>query len=290
MKPDVVDDLRCELGEGPVWDTEHGELLWVDITAGAVHRRPLAGGTRSSVWFKEAVGAVALRDSGGWAVGLASGPALRNENGSFEQRWFFADVDAQAAPVPIRANDGKCDPCGRFWLGTMARDGQPGHGSLYRLDPHHGTFTPQLTGVGISNGLGWSPDGDEMYYVDTATDRLDVMAFDAEQGKLGDRRPVVDFASLSGSPDGLTVDEDGAIWVALWGGGAVHRYTPEGSLDQIIELPCQQVTSCTFVGAALDALAITTATVGLTRPEPLAGATFVADVGTRGRDPDRYRG
>ena len=211
----------------------------------------------------------------------------------------FALVDGWREPVRrlrelwtdpgVRMNEGGCDPHGAFYCGSMAYDVEAGAGSLYRLDPD-GTVDVVVSGVTISNGLAWSPDGGTAYYVDTPTQRID--AFDYEQGRgLSGRRAVVEVSSEDGSPDGLTIDSEGCLWVALWGGGAVRRYTPDGRLDAVVPLPVSQVTACTFGGAGLDQLYITTSRDGLaTGDQPEAGALFRLTPGVRGLPTLPYAG
>jgi sugar lactone lactonase YvrE len=176
----------------------------------------------------------------------------------------------------VRMNDGACDQQGRFFCGSMAYGAAPGRGALYRLDPD-GTVHPVHSGITISNGIGWSPDGSRAYYVDSGTGRVDVCSPD-----LVERRPFVTVPETTGTPDGLTVDADGGVWVALWGGSAVHRYSPDGELDQVVSLPVAQVSSCAFGGEDLDTLFITTSREGLSDPEPAAGALFAVQPGTKG--------
>jgi sugar lactone lactonase YvrE len=178
-------------------------------------------------------------------------------------------------------NEGGCDPDGRFYCGSMAYDQRPGAGALYRLDPD-GSVRVVLENVTISNGLEWSPDGSRAYYNDTPTQRIDVLDYDGGSGLTG-RRPFATVPVEAGGPDGLTVDEEGGVWVALYGGGAVRRYTPEGVLDEVIEVPAKQVTACTFGGSGLNQLFITTSREGLGNGEdPLAGSLFRAAVGVAG--------
>jgi sugar lactone lactonase YvrE len=175
-------------------------------------------------------------------------------------------------------NEGGCDPDGRFYCGSMAYDQRPGAGALYRLDPDYSVHVV-LENVTISNGLEWSPDGSRAYYNDTPTQRIDVFDYDGESGLTG-RRPFAEIPTEAGGPDGLTVDEEGGVWVALYGGGAVRRYNPEGVLDEVIEVPAKQVTACTFGGSDLDQLFITTSREGLgSGDDPLAGSVFRSAVG-----------
>ncbi|MFH9726374.1 SMP-30/gluconolactonase/LRE family protein [Streptomyces sp. NPDC017254] len=281
--------LPGRLTEGPVWDTRNQELLWVDIPDGLVHRAALTHEDArpdlvavSTLRFDRPVGAV---------LPCASGALLAAAGTSFlhlEEGRPVAEAVELAAPVlpedglPRRMNDAAVDPAGRLLAGTMAYDESPGAGALYRLDGH-GLVT-LLDSVTISNGLGWSPDGTRLYYADSPTGRVDVFAYDRENGTLGDRRP---FAVLDrGVPDGLTVDGEGRVWVAVWGGGEVLAFTPEGALHARVEVPASHVTSCAFAGPDLDVLVITTATEGLAedrrRAEPDAGRLFVCRPGATG--------
>jgi sugar lactone lactonase YvrE len=169
----------------------------------------------------------------------------------------------------------------------MAYDQSAGAASLYRLDPD-GSVAVVLDRVTVSNGLEWSPDGDRAYYNDTATHRVSLFDYDLDTG-LTDRRTFVDLSD--GHPDGLTVDAEGGVWVALFGGGAVHRYASDGTLDAVVEVPARQVTACTFGGEALDRLFITTSRENLEPDDdPLAGALFTADVGVRGMPVREFAG
>jgi sugar lactone lactonase YvrE len=173
----------------------------------------------------------------------------------------------------------------------MAYDEAAGAGSLYRLDSA-GSVSRVLAGVTISNGLAWSDDAATMYYIDSPTQRIDAFSYAADTGEIRDRRPVVHIPAELGSPDGLTIDADGGLWVALWGGGAVHRYL-DGRLDRVIRLPVSQPTSCTFGGPDLDELYVTSAWKGLSpdlrRAEPLAGALLRVRPGVRGVPPSFFR-
>ncbi|MDP9116383.1 MAG: SMP-30/gluconolactonase/LRE family protein, partial [Actinomycetota bacterium] len=188
----------------------------------------------------------------------------------------------------VRMNEGGCDPHGRFYCGSMAYDARPGAGSLHRLDPDRSVSTV-LTGVTISNGLAWNLDGSGAYYVDTATQRIDVFDYEEKSG-LTNRRPVVSIPPEAGAPDGLTVDADGGVWVALWGGGAVRRYSPEGHLDEIVEVPVAHVTACTFGGQNLEHLFITTSRHGQPSADPAAGSLFRATPGVSGLPVQTFNG
>jgi sugar lactone lactonase YvrE len=270
---ELVLDARAELGEGPVWDTRAGVLVWVDILAGHVHRYDPATGADSVTEVGQPVGAVGLRESGGLVLAVRDGFALLDEDGSAPR--LLAAVERE--DLETRMNDGEVDPAGRFWAGTMELDGALGRGSLYRLDPG-GTVTRVLADVSISNGLGWSPDERTLYYIDSPTQRIDAYDYHRSSGAISNRRTVVEIEAGDGLPDGLTVDAEGFLWVALWGGSTIRRYAPDGRLDHVVELPVSQVTSCAFGGSDLADLYVTSAWAGLEeqqrRAEPVAGGVF----------------
>ena len=266
---------RSLLGEGPVWDAARGELVWVDIERALVHRWA-PGEAGVSLAVGQPVGCAVPRANGGLALALRDGFALMARDGVSPR--VVAPVEEQRADT--RMNDGACDTRGRFWAGTMSLVGDTRAAALYRLDGDL-SVTRVLPGLSVSNGLGWSPDDRFMYHVDTPRRRIDVYEFDARSGSLGARRAAIAVAPEQGRPDGLAVDAEGGIWVALWGGGAVQRYTPEGRVDARIELPASQVTSCSFGGADLATLYITTAARGAEH-EPLAGSLFCCRPGVHG--------
>lgn len=282
-------DVRAELGEGPVWDPADACLYFVDILRGRVHRYEPRTGTARAYTVDRKVGAVALCESGELILAVQGG-FMRLDVAS-GRTTVIADVDADRPD--LRMNDGKCDPAGRFWAGTMAFDERPGAGgALYRLDPD-GRVQMMLGDVTISNGLDWTADG-RMYYIDSPTQRVDVFDFDLASGAIENRRPFVRIPPEEGIPDGLTLDADGHVWVALWGGGAVHRYAPDGRRDAVIRVPTPYPTSCAFGAEDLGDLYITTANVKLTAQEratqPHAGGVFRARPGVTGRPPNRFKG
>ena len=200
----------------------------------------------------------------------------------------------EAGHVTVRMNDGACDPQGRFWAGTMAYDESPGAGTLYRLELD-GQCSTVLTGLTISNGIGWSPDGRTMYLSDSGTRLVEAFDFDGLTGAISARRTLVHIDQPGAAPDGLTVDEQGDIWVALYGGWAVHRYGPEGSLRATVHIPVAQATSCAFGGDDRRILFVTTGRERLGEADrelqPDAGRVFsVIGLGARGTECARYRG
>jgi len=267
------------LGEGPCWDPADGALYWTDIPAHRVHRLA-ADGTHTSWDAGQPVGAIVLRAGGGLVL------AAKDGFWTLDPATGELALLAHAEPdVPEnRMNDGACDRAGRFFAGTMAEDESPGAGTLYRLGTDH-EVAPVLGGVSISNGIGWSLDESRMYYVDSPTLGIDVFDYDAGSGTIGNRRV---FAAVGGGaiPDGLAVDADGCVWVALWGGAAVARYGPDGRPRQTLEIPAGNVTCCAFGGPDLGTLYITTAA----GPGRCAGALFACRPGAAGLPANPFRG
>jgi sugar lactone lactonase YvrE len=262
---DVAVRERAELGEGPTWDAARSVLIWVDILSSRVHTFDPANGRRTVLATEQHVGAAKPRAGGGLAVNLRDGIGLYDAEGSFS--WLRHD------PVPgRRGNDAAVAPDGALWAGTMRYDETPGGGNLVRVTPD-GSATEAVPSVAVSNGTGWSPDGRLMYYIDSPTCRVDVFDFDGT--KISGRRTFAVIEEGAGFPDGLTVDADGCVWVALWDGGAVRRYTPEGALDRVVPLPVRRSTACAFGGPGLRDLYVTTARVGLDAPHPLSGSLLV---------------
>jgi sugar lactone lactonase YvrE len=271
----------AHVGEGPVWDARRGRLIWVDITNNHVFSTDPTSGATSCRELDRAVGIVLPRAAGGYVAALQDGFYVLPDEGGPE---LIAAVEA-VDPV-TRFNDGEIDPQGRFWAGTMGWGAEPMAGSLYRLDVG-GAVTRVIEGVTISNGLGWSPDGTIMYYVDTPTLRVDMFDFDPVSGEIENRREFVTIRHGGGRPDGLTVDSEGAVWVATWPGYGVHRYLPDGSLDAVIPLPVSNVSSIELGGPDLRDAFITTAWELLSEEEhaaqPLAGSLFRTRVEVPGR-------
>lgn len=287
MTVDVALDCRVALGEGPVWDDRAGRLLFVDIEGHAVHAFDPSGGHHEVVPTGEYVSVIALDDRGGWIVALQHDIARFTLASGVGER--LARIEGGRADT--RCNDGSVDSHGRFWVGSLSLERQPEQCALYRLDLASGDVSTVVDRVTNSNGIDWSPDDRLMYYVDTGTRRIDVFDFDAHSGAVSNRRTVVSIPEADGKPDGLIVDADGCLWVALWQGGAVRRYTPEGRLDVQVDLPVSCPTKCAFGGADFDTLYITSAHQALSPEqrarEPHAGSVFAVRPGTRGRRANR---
>ncbi|MEV7685437.1 SMP-30/gluconolactonase/LRE family protein [Streptomyces bungoensis] len=264
---EVAVAAEAALGEGPTWDAATGRLVWLDILGMRIHTYDPASGRRTVRTTEQHVGAVRPRAGGGLVLNLRDGVGLLDPDDGF--RWLHREPVAGR-----RGNDAAVAPDGALWAGTMRYDEATGGGTLTRLTGA-GEVRTILPDVTVSNGTGWSPDGRLMYYNDTPTRRVDVFDYDAESATVANRRTLVEIEEGAGFPDGLTVDAEGCVWVALWDGGAVRRYTPAGELDRVVALPTPRTTACAFGGPDLTDLYVTTARVGLTSPHPLAGSLLV---------------
>lgn len=288
---EIFSEARSVVGESPHWSVSEEALYWVDIVGKRLMRQRLADRSSTETWeFDDLVCAVASRrrDSG---VVLAQRHAVRlfdPDRGATEDLVRFSEVGET-----VRANDGRCDPAGRFWLGTMynniAVDGTPiplseRAGRLYSVDAR-GAMAEHRSGIGIPNGLCWSPDGYTLYLADTLDERIDAFAFDPGTGTIGTRRVLVEPGD-PGGPDGASVDRDGFLWVARWGGGCVIRYAPDGRVDSMYELPVRNPSACAFGGVDNRTLFVTSATFGLQpeerHPSGLDGAVLALQVGVEG--------
>lgn len=283
---ELVLDAKAELGEGPCWLADRTRLVWVDITSGRVHLFDPATGEDRWVDAGQPVGAAVPADDGRLVLAVKDGFTLLDLDTGRQER--VADVERDVSTN--RMNDGKCDSAGRFWAGTMGDRAEPGVGALYRLEG--GVVERVIGDITISNGLGWSPDDRLMYYIDSPQGRVDVLDFDAATGAIANRRP---FATIErpGLPDGMAVDADGGLWVALWGGSCVAHYLPDGTAAGEIPVPALQVSSCCFGGPDLGDLYITTAWQGRTpeqrTEDPLAGGLFRCRPGVAGAPTRVYR-
>ncbi|HKK73922.1 MAG TPA: SMP-30/gluconolactonase/LRE family protein [Saprospiraceae bacterium] len=278
------------LGEGPVWDEQNQRIYWVDILNGLIYTyHPVTRAYRQ--WeVPGMVGAIALCEDGRMITALRSGFVFVDlDSGAVEPI-----IDPEAHLSDNRFNDGKCDPAGRFWAGTMDTNEQAATGSLYSLSADL-NCTKRLSAVTISNGLAWTSDHKTMYYIDTPT--LSVAAFDFElaTGAITNRRTVIEIPEEEGFPDGMCIDTEDKLWIAHWGGWQVARWDPLGGKKlSSIRLPAAQITSCAFGGIALEDLYITSAKVGLSeaqqKEQTLAGSLFVIEnCGYQGRPATRFK-
>ncbi|EXG83185.1 SMP-30/gluconolactonase/LRE family protein [Saccharibacillus sacchari] len=281
-------DYRATLGEGPCWLEDKQALMWVDIE-GKQLRFYYPGDGREEVYE--------LPERAGAAVGFSDRKVVL----ALESGFAYYDLDTRET-TPIhdpenrednRFNDGKCDAAGRFWAGTMSLVGKDKQGGFYCLD--RDLSVRHIFGdVSTSNGLGWSPDGTVMYYIDTGTRKVQAFEFDVDAGTLGAERTVVSFEHEEGWPDGMTVDADGNLWIAHYGGSRVSKWDPVAGLKlEEIMLPAQNVTSCAFGGTDYRELYITTAADGVSDEDraklPLTGALFVCRPGAQGQPMHVFR-
>ena len=282
--------LQLELGEGVRWDPRHGALVWVDVHRGRLLAAPVSGSIPGDVEELDVGGPLTavfpLPEAGdGWVVGHGEGLALLHRSGDVRE----LAAPERRRPGHTRVNDGACDAEGRLWLGSMEYAGAAGQGCLYRLNLD-GRLTVALAPTTVSNGIGWSPNGATMYFVDSGAGTVTAFGYDA--GSLHDPRVLVRLDE--GLPDGLCVDDEGCVWVAVWGGGAVHRYSPDGTLLARVAVPTRQPSCCAFGGPDRDVLFITSARVGLSETElsqePHAGCLFSVHVGVTGPAAHPYRG
>lgn len=278
MTPRIVARTADVLAEGPVWDGAQGRLRWVDIERGLMHSVTAAGDDLRTIRFAERIGSFALR-VGGYIVALERGIALCDADGLGLRR-VFANPEA---PGATRFNDGKCDPAGRFFAGTLDLEFRRPLGALYCVDSDlAGRRT--VTDVCISNGLAWSPGGTRMYFADSVARRVDCFEYDVRCGSVGGRRSFADTSSLPGMPDGATVSVDGRYWLAMYDGACVLAIAPDGRIVERVELPVARPTCCTFGGDRLDTLYVTCAAAAPGASDSdWAGVSLIAlDVGARG--------
>lgn len=286
---ELVVDAHAQVGEGPFWHADEAVLYWLDITRSLVHRYDPRTGQNATFDVGQPVGVARPRASGGLVLALRDGFAtLDTATGSVE---MLAEVERELPRN--RMNDGACDSRGRFWAGTMpsAEDGPTG--AVYRLDHDRGV-AKMLDKVTISNGIGWSPDDRTMYYIDSPTLGVDAFTYEPDSGSPSHRRRLITIDVPGAVPDGMTVDAEGYLWVALWGGWSVRRFAPDGTLDRVISLPVSQVSACAFGGPDLRDLYITSASANLDADrltkEPHAGGLFRCRPGVAGQPTRAYLG
>lgn len=279
-----ITEVCAEHGEGPVWDAVRNVLVIVDMERGAlVEVTPEGSTTRHELGGVAA--AIRLRAGGGYVLAVARGFQLLTPG-------FAPDGPVVTAfdDQGLRMNDGGCDPQGRFYCGSMAYDETAGAGTLYRFDADRSVHAV-LGDLTIPNGLQWTADGRTALHIDTPTDRIDAHDFDAGTGTFSNRRPFVSIPAGAGHPDGMAIDEEDGVWVALWGGSAVHHYTADGELADVIEVNAKDVTACAFGGDDRSTLYITTSRRDRGDADgPQAGAVFAVPTSVRGAVPYPFAG
>lgn len=287
--PEIVLDHICLLGEGPLWDADDQRILWLDIISGKIHQYNINMSTHKTFNVGEMVGCIAARENNGFIAGLENGIAFIDiENNSVQH------IVNPEEGLNNRFNDGKCDAAGRFWAGTMALSEEENKGSLYVMETDL-FIKKKIENVSISNGMAWNADNNIMYYINTPTNYIFAFDYTIETGEINNQRVCIDLTHETGYADGMTIDEEGMLWVAFYGGWRVARYNPNtGELLQKIELPAENVTCCTFGGAYLNDLYITTASKNMNKEQlnqqPHAGKLFVVkNLSIKGMNAQKFK-
>jgi sugar lactone lactonase YvrE len=289
VSPELVQREQALVGEGPVWVAAERALWWLDIKGQRLFRFDPSSGAARSWAMPERIGAAIPDGDGGFV--------LLGKTGVWRSRVPFQQFTKVASPDSDRPgnrfNDAKCDPAGRLWGGSMDDDEREASGRLYRFDRLEAPVRVK-DGVNLSNGLGWSPDGRTMYFVETLRRVIWAHDYDVASGEARNARVLVDVPAADGFADGMCVDADGCIWLAHWGGARVTRFTPAGRVDRVVQMPVPQVASCAFGGDGLDTLYVTTAAVGLDQDAlqaaPLSGSLFAFRPGVTGLPVATFRG
>jgi sugar lactone lactonase YvrE len=274
MDLETVCGQICELGEGPVWDTNRNSIIWIDIITGQIHEYSFATNSQKTHAVNEMIGSFAICKNGNLVLATKSGFGfLDRETGEIKNC-----TNPETDLPNNRFNDGKCDPAGRFWAGSMSLTENKNTGNLYVFEKNK--CNKKLENLTISNGLAWSGDHKTMYFIDTPTMQIVSFDYDKSTGNIAQKRTIINFPSNEGYPDGMTIDSEGMLWIAHWGGWRVSRWNPNtGNKLTEIKLPAANITSCTFGGDKLQDLFITSAKKGLNKSElasqPLAGAIFI---------------
>jgi sugar lactone lactonase YvrE len=286
----TVLEHKCALGEGPVWNEETQTIFWLDITQNLIHSYNINQQKHSSFNVGEMVGSIAFREKGGLIAGLQNGIAFID----IENKKIEHIINPQNDPA-IRFNDGKCDAAGRFWVGTMALSEEDNKGNLFVVETDL-SVKKKIENVSISNGIAWNRDKTIMYYINTPTNYVFAFDYNIENGEINNQRVALDLTHENGFADGMTIDEEGMLWIAFYSGWRVARYNPENEeLLKQIELPVENVSCCTFGGQELNDLYITTANKGMSeealKQQPLAGSLFVVkDCGFKGLPAAKFKG
>lgn len=274
QKASLIYDAKATLGEGPFWDYESEQLFWVDIESGVLHCHYDKTKENSQWYLEEMIGAVVPSGKETLILALETGIASFNYNTKELRPLGVLENSDQN----LRFNDGKCGPNGNLWIGTMHKNLTPGYGNLFKVD-HELKETLQIKNTSISNGMAWSPDKTKFYYIDTAVYEVWQYDFDVVKSEISNRKTIFKIPESYGGADGMTIDEEGMLWIAHWGGGCVRRWNPKsGQVLEKIEVDAPHVTSCSFGGKDLKSLYITTARSGMSENDlksyPLSGGLF----------------
>jgi sugar lactone lactonase YvrE len=274
VKAEPVTDYKCLLGEGPVWDAHRRAICWIDIVNGHIHQYSTETGQHRTYAVNEMIGCFALCKNGGFIVATQSGFGFTDR----ESGRLTMVHDPEIHLPENRFNDGKCDPAGRFWAGTMSVSEEPHAGSVYVFDRQK--VVKKIENTTIANGMAWSPDQKTLYFIDTPTFEVAAYAYDKTTGAISNRKVAIRIPKEDGFPDGMTIDTDGMLWIAHWDGWQVTRWDPAtGQKLHHFKFPVSRITSCTFGGTNLSDLYITSARIGLSddvlEKQPLAGSLFV---------------
>ena len=275
---DLFSDYSSELGEGPFWDSKRSRLHWVDIIGKKIISQNLDGSNIHALEVDGNPGCVVLSDDGTMVAGVDNQISSLDGGGNLLK--VLADTKEGSG---LRFNDGKCDPTGRFWVGSMDRKEKNKLGSLYSWNSIEGLVNREQ-GVTVSNGMGWSPDHYLFYYIDSPTREVSVYDFDLPTGSIKNKRTFISFSEEDGFPDGMTIDADGRLWVAFWGGSKIMCIDAQSKrVEEVIQFPVSKITSCAFGGEQMDQLFVTSAKVQVSEvDEPMAGKTFVIELGITG--------
>ena len=282
MQPELIADYNCVVGEGPLWHPDEQAVYWVDIPQGRLFRYDPASGDHSQIFEGPQIGGVAIQEDGSLLLFMERGAIAVLRDGGLD--YIVREIPAERE---TRFNDVCADPAGRVFCGTMPAPDHPG--SLYRLDTD-GSYTQVLTGIGISNGIGFTPDRKRMYYTDSPTHNIYIFDYDIATGEISNRRVFVHTGESDGIPDGMTVDAAGYVWSARWDGSSLVRYSPQGEQERRIWFPARKVSSVIFGGPDYTDMYITTAG-GKDKPAegPGAGCLYRLNLGIQGKPEFRSR-
>lgn len=278
----AISEVISDLGEGPIWSANTNSVTWTDITQNTFHTADIDTGKTMSFGVPSMVGAIAHSKDGGYIAATQKGFARIGVDGKYSPLHSFL-------PDDMRMNDGKVDPSGRFWAGSMELSFEKGRGSLYVLEKDN-SYRSILDDITLSNGMGWSPDAQYFYYIDSVPGVLKRFDYDLHTGQISNPKDLITFDSSSGIPDGMSMSSDGKIVIALWDGGRIEIYEPSGEKVSEITLGVSRPTSCTFAGPNRDILIVSTASQGIDRAdEPLAGKILaVTGTGLSGLPTQQY--